>query len=153
MKDPDKAEVGGEPYEWIDEWTASNRIPTHVLVSIAVKPQNEREEPLEYTRCVQIPMSAMSWNPIQTGARDGDRDRGNRRPGGGTPGGVGDGGNGGSSDGGGIRRPGGVNIERGGANGPRRNDGDGGTRGGGRDRGRTRPGSTGGGRGSFGTLS
>lgn len=142
MKDPDKAEVGGEPYEWIDEWTASNRIPTHVLVSIAVKPQNEREEPLEYTRCVQIPMSAMSWNPIQTGARDGDRDRGNRRPGGGTPGGVGDGGNGGSSDGGGIRRPGGVNIERGGANGPRRNDGDGGTRGGGRDRGRTRPGST-----------
>lgn len=127
MKDPDKVEVAGEPYEWIDEWTASNRIPTHVLVSIAVKPQNKREEPLEYTRCVHIPMAAMSWNPIQTGARDSGGDRGTRRPGGGfnAPGG---------GPGGGVRGPGGVTLERGGSGGPRRNDGIGGS-GGGRDRG------------------
>lgn len=66
MKDPDYAEIVGEPYEWLDEWTSSNRLPTHLLISIAIKPQKEKEEPLEYTRMIQLPMSSLSWNPIQT---------------------------------------------------------------------------------------
>lgn len=66
MKDPDYKVTSGEPYEWLDEWTASNKIPTHVLISIAVKPQKEKEEPLQYVRCVEMPMAAMSWNPVQT---------------------------------------------------------------------------------------
>ena len=66
IKDPDYADISGEPYEWIDEWTTSNRIPTHVLISIAVKPQKEGEDPMEYTRCVEIPMAKMSWDPVQT---------------------------------------------------------------------------------------
>ncbi len=70
MKDPDYAEIAGEPYQWLDEWTSSNRLPTHVLVSIAIKPQKEKEEPLEFTRMVQLPMSSLSWNPIQTRSSD-----------------------------------------------------------------------------------
>jgi hypothetical protein len=66
MKDPDYAEIPGEPYEWLDEWTASNRLPTHVLVSIAIKPKSKKEDPLAYTRLVELPMASLSWNPIQT---------------------------------------------------------------------------------------
>lgn len=93
MKDPEKKEAIGEPYEWLDEWTPSNRIPTHVMISIAMKPQKDKENPMEYTRLVEIPMAAMSWNPVQT--------RGSpRRPGGrNSPEGV----NG--PGGGGIRAP------------------------------------------------
>ncbi|MGI5869815.1 MAG: PulJ/GspJ family protein [Kiritimatiellia bacterium] len=164
MKDPDKAEIGGEPYEWIDEWTASNRIPTHVLISIAMKPQKERDDPLVYARCVQIPMSEMSWNPIQTGSRD--RDRRSRRPGvspGGGPGGAPGGapgidirrpGTGPSAPGrtprvapgGGVRRPGSGDFNRGGSGRPGRTDGSGGS---GPDRRRPRPGSDEGSRRDF----
>lgn len=68
MKDPDKALTLEEPYEWLDEWSTSNRIPTHVKISLAIRPQNGREEPMEYTRCIEIPMAKMSWDPIDTAA-------------------------------------------------------------------------------------
>lgn len=93
MKDPDKAVVAGEPYEWTDEWTASNRIPTQVLVSIAIKPTREREDPMEYVRCVDMPMAAMSWNVFQAGGGRPGRDPRRQAPGGGSPqGGARDGG-------------------------------------------------------------
>lgn len=67
MKDPDYTEIPGEPYEWLDEWTASNRLPTHLQVSIAIKPRSKKEDSLAYTRLLELPMASLSWNPIQTG--------------------------------------------------------------------------------------
>jgi prepilin-type N-terminal cleavage/methylation domain-containing protein len=119
MKDPDYKETVGEPYEWLDEWTASNRIPTHVMISIAVKPQKEKEEPLQYVRCVEMPMAAMSWNPMQTGSST------KTTTGAGGSGGA----TGGGGAGGGGTSGGGVNINRGSTGGSGRSGGGTGTRG------------------------
>ena len=67
MQDPQKAVEPGKPYEWIDEWTESNRIPDHVLVTLALRPQKEGADPDVLVRCVQLPMSAVSWNPVKPG--------------------------------------------------------------------------------------
>ena len=105
MHDPDKADEVGEPYEWIDDWELSNRVPTHVLVTLALRPQNGGREPDVFVRMVDIPMSEVSWNPSKAGGgrgegrggRDGGRDGERRGPGrgpgrGGSPeGGRGDG--------------------------------------------------------------
>lgn len=77
MKDPDYAEIPGEPFEWLDEWTASNRLPTHVEVTLAIQPLKPKDEPLEYVRLFELPMAALSWNPVQSGGVRGDsRSRG-----------------------------------------------------------------------------
>ena len=77
MKDPDYAEIPGEPYEWLDEWTASNRLPTHVEVTLAIQPLKPKDEPLEYVRLFELPMAALSWNPIPSeGGRGGTETRG-----------------------------------------------------------------------------
>ena len=82
MQDPQKAVEPGEPYEWIDEWTASNRIPDHVLVTLALRPQKKGADPDVLVRCVQLPMSAVSWNPSAPGGsgRGRNRDGGRNRP-------------------------------------------------------------------------
>ena len=71
MQDPEKAIEPGEPFEWIDEWTASNRIPDHVLVTLALRPQKKGADPDVLVRCVQLPMSAVSWNPAKPGGGPG----------------------------------------------------------------------------------
>ena len=76
MQDPEKAVEPGEPYEWIDEWTESNRIPDHVLVTLALRPQKKGARPDVLVRCVQLPMSAVSWNPAKPGGRTGRSSRG-----------------------------------------------------------------------------
>ncbi|MBQ3811853.1 MAG: prepilin-type N-terminal cleavage/methylation domain-containing protein, partial [Kiritimatiellae bacterium] len=79
MQDPQKAIEPDEPFEWIDEWTASNRIPDHVLVTLALRPQKKGADPDVLVRCVQLPMSAVSWNPTKPGGGGrGGRDRNNR---------------------------------------------------------------------------
>ena len=116
MRDPDYAENVGEPYEWLDEWTPSNRIPTHILVTIAVKPPTEKGDPLIYTRMLDIPMSSLSWNPLQTTRNRNDRNTsggggnnsgvnigGGMPPRGGNTGGGGNIGGGGNSGGAGNR--------------------------------------------------
>ena len=107
MRDPDKVEEVGEPYEWIDDWELSNRVPTHVLVTLALRPQDGGREPDVFVRMVDVPMSEVSWNPSKVGGRserDGSgREGGNRGRGGGngTPGeGGGERGGGGSFRGG-----------------------------------------------------
>lgn len=82
MQDPEKAVEPGEPYEWIDEWTESNRIPDHVLVTLALRPQKKGAKPDVLVRCVQLPMSAVSWNPAKPGGRAGRGSRGSSRGGG-----------------------------------------------------------------------
>ena len=79
MQDPEKAVEAGEPYEWIDEWTESNRIPDHVLVTLALRPQKKGAKPDVLVRCVQLPMSAVSWNPSKPGGRGGRGSRGGGR--------------------------------------------------------------------------
>lgn len=78
MQDPDKAVEAGEPFEWIDEWTPSNRIPAHVRVQLTMKPRSKGAEPDVLVRLVGIPMSAVSWNPSKPGGGRGDRGRGGR---------------------------------------------------------------------------
>lgn len=67
VQDPSKAIEVGEPYEWIDEWETSNRIPDHVLITLALRPQRKGADPDVLVRCVQLPMSAVSWNPVAPG--------------------------------------------------------------------------------------
>lgn len=63
MRDDSKALEPGEPYEWIDEWTESNRIPAVVRISLALSPRKKGDRPDVITRLVEIPMSEMSWSP------------------------------------------------------------------------------------------
>jgi len=107
MRDPDYVEKAGQPYDWLEEWGLSNRIPTHVLVTIAVNAPNEKDPPIEYTRMVDIPMADLSWNPIQTAGGG----RGGR--------GGGGGGGGGGGSGGAVVRPGGTFVPGGGGGGNR----------------------------------
>lgn len=68
MQDPEAAVEIGEPYEWIDEWPESNRIPASVRVSLALAPHRKGGDPDVFVRLVQIPMSAVSWNPAKVDA-------------------------------------------------------------------------------------
>ena len=128
MQDPTKAFEPGDPFEWIDEWETSNRIPEHVFVQLTMKPRSKGAEPDVLVRMVGIPMSAVSWDPSKPGGgrsgRGADRDSAVRGgaavrgvPGGGRGGGDGERvvpgsgpgrDRGGSVDesGGGFRRPG-----------------------------------------------
>jgi hypothetical protein len=82
MVDPDKeVEIGeDEPFEWLDEWESTNRVPMSVLLSISVDPAPEsRLGPLILTRRIEIPLADLSWHPFQAGASDSDAGRRNRR--------------------------------------------------------------------------
>lgn len=103
MRDPQKATEVGEPYEWIDEWTESNRIPTHVMVTLTLQPARKGAEPDVLRRMVEIPLSEVSWNPGKVGENDSGR-TGNGSVRSGSNGGRGGGSNGGGggSNGGGL---------------------------------------------------
>ena len=132
IQDPEKVVNVGEPYEWMDEWTASNRIPEHVLLTLYLKPRGSQKEPNALQRMVDFPMSALSWNPSSF-SEEGGRGGSSRGPGGG----AGTGATGGTgAPGGGA--PGGVGIGGAGFGGNRGNRGNtsggtglGGNRGGG----------------------
>ncbi|MBR1609510.1 MAG: type II secretion system protein, partial [Kiritimatiellae bacterium] len=70
MRDPEKAVEPDEPYEWIDEWLPSNRIPTHVLVTLSLKPARKGDDPQTLVRMVQIPMAEASWTPSKPGGSE-----------------------------------------------------------------------------------
>ena len=140
VQDPQKAIEVGEPYEWIDEWEASNRIPDHVLITLALRPQKKGADPDVLVRCVQMPMSAVSWNPAAPGrnGRGGGRNNRGDRDGRETGRGAGgdplagarnrDGGSFGGRDGGGFgnrggRQSGTVRIGPGGGSGAGGSDG------------------------------
>ncbi len=78
MQDPTRAPDPEQPLEWLDEWESSNRIPSRVLVRLAMKPRSRGAEPDVLVRLVEIPMSAVSWNPDKPGAGRGGRERGGR---------------------------------------------------------------------------
>ena len=137
MKDPDADFSEGYDPEsaWLDEWEATNRVPSAVLVSIAVQPaakteNRDREDPVVLQRCFEIPMAALSWNPTVTSSTGSSGKRtGNNRPGSGGGSNAGQGrnpGGGGNRPGEGTRpdgsgkpggtvKPGGGNVGGGGA--------------------------------------
>ena len=91
MIDRDKeVEVGeDEPFEWLDEWESTNRVPESVLLSLSVDPAPESHlEPLILTRRIEIPLADLSWNPFQAGTSDSDTGRRNRRGSSGNDGGA-----------------------------------------------------------------
>ena len=77
MQDPTKAIQPNEPFDWIDEWESSNRIPDHVFVQLTMKPRSRGAEPDVLVRMVDIPMAAVSWDPSKPGGH-GERGRGAR---------------------------------------------------------------------------
>lgn len=62
MQDPETELEPGDPYEWLDEWTESNRIPASVRVTLALEPHRKGADPDVLVRLVDIPMSSASWN-------------------------------------------------------------------------------------------
>ena len=56
-----------EPFEWLEEWETTNRVPESVMLSLAIAPPDERRsEPLVLTRRIEIPLAGLSWNPVDT---------------------------------------------------------------------------------------
>ena len=113
--DKDQPRKNDEP-NWEDEWKFSNSIPRAVELTLYMKPVEERGEPLEVKRVIEIPMSDLSLNPRtqgQQGGRQSNRPGSNvNRPGGGgnnvnRPGGGGSYVPPGGGGGGGMNRPGG----------------------------------------------
>ncbi len=47
--------------EWEDEWEMTNSIPTHLHLSLYLKPGERGEEPLKVERIVTIPIAPLSW--------------------------------------------------------------------------------------------
>ena len=62
MQDPETVLEPGDPYEWLDEWTESNRIPASVRIALALEPDKKGADPDVLVRLVEIPMSSASWN-------------------------------------------------------------------------------------------
>ena len=64
-KEPEPGEP--EPFEWLDEWETTNRVPESVLISLSVQPDPETKlPPVIVTRRVEIPLADLSWNPLDT---------------------------------------------------------------------------------------
>lgn len=84
MVDRDKEpEVGeDEPFEWLEEWETTNRVPESVLLSISVSPDPDaRLEPMVFTRRIEIPLADLSWNPVDTTSESRDSRRNRSRTG------------------------------------------------------------------------
>ena len=76
-KEPEVGEE--EPFEWLDEWETTNRVPESVLISIAVAPAPESKlAPMVFTRRVEIPLADLSWNPFNTSSDSRDSQRNSR---------------------------------------------------------------------------
>ena len=94
MLDKDQPMKDEEP-NWQDEWKFSNSIPKAVEVTLYMEPPQDKDEPLEVKRIVEIPMFDLSQNPRSkgktntrtvsgtTGARPGTGARAPVTPGGG----------------------------------------------------------------------
>jgi prepilin-type N-terminal cleavage/methylation domain-containing protein len=71
---------------WQDEWKFSNSIPKAVELTLYMEPLKEYEAPLEIKRIIEIPMSALSLNPVsndkgkQTGGRSSSGQPPSRQP-------------------------------------------------------------------------
>lgn len=76
MLDPAKKEGDLDESVWMDDWDTTNRIPTRVLISIAIRPATDRKEQLVLERVVTIPLADLSWNPVVTGEREDPSRRG-----------------------------------------------------------------------------
>ena len=46
-----------EQEEWTEEWTEENAVPERIAVTIFVVSEDENEEPIEFTRVIEIPVA------------------------------------------------------------------------------------------------
>ena len=88
-----------EQEDWTEEWEEENAVPERILLTIFVVSEDEDEEPIEFTRVIEIPVAPSVEAKLagpSNGARGGGRggqapptrnpQRGGRQPsGGGTP--------------------------------------------------------------------
>ena len=68
-----------DPFEWLEEWETTNRVPESVMLSLAIAPPDDRRaEPLVLTRRIEIPLAGLSWNPMETSDSSNSRRRDTR---------------------------------------------------------------------------
>lgn len=83
--DKDQPEKDDEP-NWQDTWDFSNSIPKAVEITLYMAPPEDKDEPLEVKRIVEIPMFDLSQNPRnKTQKGSGSGKSGGTGTGGGTP--------------------------------------------------------------------
>ena len=61
--DPDQEKTLADELNWIDEWTATNEIPSTLELTLFLKPAEDGDSPTEAKRIVEIPLAALSQNP------------------------------------------------------------------------------------------
>ena len=61
--DPDQEKTLADELNWIDEWTATNEIPSTIELTLFLKPTEDGDSPTEAKRIVEIPLAALSQNP------------------------------------------------------------------------------------------
>lgn len=61
--DPDQEKTLADELNWIDEWTATNEIPSTLELTLFLRPPERGDDPIEAKRIVDIPLAALSQNP------------------------------------------------------------------------------------------
>ncbi len=61
FQDPEADEEYEGDIEWIDFWEDTNRIPEAIEISVYMAPVDDRSNPIEVKRIVEIPLAGLSW--------------------------------------------------------------------------------------------
>ncbi len=61
VRDPDPISEDENEIEWTDEWEETNRIPTHVSITLYMDSTDDDEDTVELKRIVTIPVAPLSW--------------------------------------------------------------------------------------------
>ena len=51
--------------DWIDEWEQENAVPQRVLLNLFVESEDEKEEPIVFSRVIEIPVYASMKDKLQ----------------------------------------------------------------------------------------
>lgn len=63
MLDPAQELTEDKELNWIDTWEKESMLPSAVEVTLWLEPAERGEDPIEYKRIIEIPISALSQNP------------------------------------------------------------------------------------------
>jgi hypothetical protein len=87
-----------ENEDWTEEWELENSVPERIMITIFVASEDEDEEPIEFSRVIEIPVAASVKDKI-TGPSLGSGNTGNNQNNSGNTGNTGNRGNSGASPG------------------------------------------------------
>jgi prepilin-type N-terminal cleavage/methylation domain-containing protein len=58
-----------EKEEWIDEWKEENAVPQRILLNLFIESDDEEEEPIVFSRVIEIPVYASMKDKLQSPTR------------------------------------------------------------------------------------